>query len=54
MRYYRPSDSIWEHESDCEDCGEAKGYEAGSSNVVQICHNCGAGKEDEASASEEI
>ena len=52
---YIHKERIDEHDSDCDDCGEKKGYEAGSSNVVRICWNCGAGKEwDEDSESEEI
>tara|TARA_R110002110_G_scaffold137574_8_gene322830 strand:+ start:1224 stop:1400 length:177 start_codon:yes stop_codon:yes gene_type:complete len=31
----------------CPQCGEKRGYEAGSSNIVTPCWNCGDGKEED-------
>ena len=31
----------------CPKCGEKRGYESGSSNIVTPCWNCGDGKEED-------
>tara|TARA_B100001105_G_C22392758_1_gene445223 strand:- start:837 stop:1010 length:174 start_codon:yes stop_codon:yes gene_type:complete len=38
---------------ECGECGERRGYEAGSSNIATPCWNCGDGKPEEDEDSQE-